>query len=73
MTLDIEMPRMDGLTFLKTIMKHRPMPVIIMSSLTAAGSRKALEKAGFILEGIMKKSVYKDGTFYDSCLYALVK
>jgi len=37
------------------------------------GSRKALEKAGFILEGIMKKSVYKDGTFYDSCLYALVK
>ncbi len=40
-TLDIEMPRMDGLTFLKLIMKHRPMPVIIMSSLTAAGSVKA--------------------------------
>jgi two-component system, chemotaxis family, protein-glutamate methylesterase/glutaminase len=42
-TLDIEMPRMDGLTFLKLIMKNRPMPVIIMSSLTAAGSTKALE------------------------------
>jgi len=42
-TLDIEMPRMDGLTFLKLLMKHRPMPVIIMSSLTAAGSTKALE------------------------------
>ena len=42
-TLDIEMPRMDGLTFLKLIMKHRPMPVIIMSSLTAAGSEKAME------------------------------
>ena len=42
-TLDIEMPRMDGLTFLKVIMKHRPMPVIILSSLTAAGSEKALE------------------------------
>jgi two-component system chemotaxis response regulator CheB len=42
-TLDIEMPRMDGITFLKLIMKHRPMPVIIMSSLTAAGSVKALE------------------------------
>src|SRR5271169_2796806 len=39
-TLDIEMPRMDGITFLKVIMKHRPMPVIIMSSLTAAGSEK---------------------------------
>jgi two-component system chemotaxis response regulator CheB len=43
LTLDIEMPRMDGLTFLKAIMKHRPMPVIIMSSLTASGSEKALE------------------------------
>lgn len=42
-TLDIEMPRMDGITFLKVIMKHRPMPVIIMSSLTPAGSGKALE------------------------------
>jgi two-component system, chemotaxis family, protein-glutamate methylesterase/glutaminase len=41
--LDIEMPRMDGITFLKLIMKHRPMPVIIMSSLAATGSQKALE------------------------------
>jgi len=43
LTLDIEMPRMDGITFLKLIMKHRPMPVIIMSSLTQAGSVKAME------------------------------
>ena len=43
LTLDIEMPRMDGLTFLKIIMEHRPMPVIIMSSLTQAGSKYALE------------------------------
>lgn len=43
LTLDIEMPRMDGITFLRLLMKHRPMPVIIMSSLTAAGSQKALE------------------------------
>lgn len=42
-TLDLEMPRMDGMTFLRIIMKHRPMPVIIMSSLTKAGSVKALE------------------------------
>jgi two-component system, chemotaxis family, protein-glutamate methylesterase/glutaminase len=42
-TLDIEMPRMDGLTFLKLIMRHRPMPVIVVSSLTDAGSRKAME------------------------------
>lgn len=37
------------------------------------GSRKALEKAGFVLEGIMRKNVYKNGRFFDSCMYALVK
>lgn len=42
-TLDIEMPRMDGLTFLKKLMKHYPLPVIIVSSLTPKGSRLALE------------------------------
>src|SRR3954470_3141650 len=43
MTLDIEMPRMDGLTFLKLIMRHRPMPVVVLSSATAEGSAKAFE------------------------------
>ncbi len=43
LTLDIEMPRMDGLTFLKVLMKHHPMPVIVMSSLTTEGSSIALE------------------------------
>ena len=42
-TLDIEMPRMDGITFLKRVMKYRPMPVIILSSLTTEGSAKAME------------------------------
>ncbi|OQY11369.1 MAG: chemotaxis response regulator protein-glutamate methylesterase [Desulfobacteraceae bacterium 4572_19] len=42
-TLDIEMPRMDGLTFLKKLMRHYPLPVIVVSSLTAKGSKIALE------------------------------
>jgi two-component system chemotaxis response regulator CheB len=42
LTLDIEMPRMDGLTFLKILQEHRPMPVVIVSSLTQAGSKLAL-------------------------------
>ena len=42
LTLDIEMPRMDGLTFLKILQEHRPMPVIIVSSLTTAGSQFAM-------------------------------
>ena len=37
LTLDVEMPRMDGLTFLKKIMQFRPMPVIMVSSLTKSG------------------------------------
>ncbi len=43
LTLDLEMPRMDGITFLKKLMKHQPMPVIILSSLTPKGSKMALE------------------------------
>jgi two-component system chemotaxis response regulator CheB len=42
-TLDLEMPRMDGLTFLKILMEQHPLPVIIMSSLTPWGSDAALE------------------------------
>ncbi|UFS56823.1 chemotaxis response regulator protein-glutamate methylesterase [Comamonadaceae bacterium M7527] len=43
LTLDIEMPRMDGLTFLKVLAKHHPMPVLVISSLTEAGSEMAME------------------------------
>ncbi len=42
-TLDIEMPRMDGLTFLKYLMKYKPLPVIIVSSLTEGQNQAALE------------------------------
>ncbi len=42
-TLDLEMPRMDGLTFLRLLMERRPMPVVVMSSLTQRGSEYALE------------------------------
>ena len=42
-TLDIEMPRMDGLTFLRKLMKYFPLPVIIVSSLTEAGGEIAME------------------------------
>ncbi len=41
-TLDIEMPRMDGLTFLQKIMSQHPIPVVICSSLTANGSASAI-------------------------------
>lgn len=42
-TLDVEMPRMDGLTFLKKIMSQHPIPVVIISSLTEAGTQTGLK------------------------------
>lgn len=43
LTLDLEMPRMDGLTYLRQLMKQRPLPVVVVSSLAQAGSRAAVE------------------------------
>lgn len=42
-TLDVEMPKMDGLQFLRNIMRLRPMPVLMVSSLTQAGAAVTLE------------------------------
>lgn len=42
LTLDVEMPRMDGLTFLEKLMATRPMPVVMVSSLTEAGCQTTL-------------------------------
>ncbi len=42
LTLDVEMPKMDGLTFLEKLMRLRPMPVLMISSLTERGSEVAL-------------------------------
>ncbi|MDR3580598.1 MAG: chemotaxis response regulator protein-glutamate methylesterase, partial [Oryzomonas sp.] len=42
-TLDVEMPRMDGITFLQKIMSQHPIPVVMCSSLTEAGSETAMK------------------------------
>jgi two-component system chemotaxis response regulator CheB len=43
LTLDVEMPRMDGLTFLRNLMRLRPMPVVMISTLTEQGAAVTLE------------------------------
>jgi two-component system chemotaxis response regulator CheB len=43
LTLDVEMPRMDGLTFLANLMRLRPMPVVMISSLTQRGAETTLK------------------------------
>lgn len=42
-TLDVEMPRMDGITFLRKLMAQRPVPVVMCSSLTEAGSETLMQ------------------------------
>jgi len=59
-TLDVEMPRMDGVTFLRKLMKHHPIPVIIVSSLTVAGSELAMEALQYGAIDVM----CKPGTAY---------
>ena len=43
LTLDVEMPRMDGLTFLRNLMRLRPMPVVMISTLTTQGATQTLK------------------------------
>jgi len=43
LTLDVEMPKMDGVTFLRNLMRLRPMPVVMISSLTEKGADITLE------------------------------
>jgi two-component system, chemotaxis family, protein-glutamate methylesterase/glutaminase len=43
LTLDVEMPKMDGLTFLSNLMRLRPMPVVMISTLTEKGAETTLE------------------------------
>ncbi|MBK8167532.1 MAG: chemotaxis response regulator protein-glutamate methylesterase [bacterium] len=59
-TLDIEMPRMDGLTFLGKLMKHFPLPVVVVSTLTQAGSSKALEALSRGAVEVVGKNVSED-------------
>jgi two-component system chemotaxis response regulator CheB len=68
-TLDIEMPRMDGLTFLKKIMSQHPIPVVICSSLAdenAQSSLKALEYGA--VEIITKPRLGTKQFLEDSCV-----
>lgn len=53
--LDIEMPRMDGLTFLRKIMEEHPTPVVICSSLTTTGAQTTMEALAAGAVGIVPK------------------
>lgn len=54
-TLDVEMPRMDGLTFLRKLMSQHPIPVVIISSLTARGTESAILAMEYGAVAVYKK------------------
>jgi two-component system chemotaxis response regulator CheB len=72
LTLDVEMPRMDGITFLRKLMKSHPMPVIIVSSVTPKGGKAAMEA----LEAGAVEVISKPGPAYsvgDACVDLIEK
>lgn len=64
-TLDIEMPRMDGLTFLRKIMTQHPIPVVIISSLTAKGTETAIKALEFGAVEIITKPDMSTKKFFE--------
>ncbi|MFY0686640.1 MAG: chemotaxis response regulator protein-glutamate methylesterase [Cyclobacteriaceae bacterium] len=54
-TLDIEMPKMDGLTFLRKLMQQHPIPVVVISTLTEKGTITALKALEYGAAGILAK------------------
>ena len=75
-TLDVEMPRMDGITFLENLMRLRPMPVVMVSSLTQSGADvtlRALELGA--IDFVAKPRIDIAGTLedYESELIAKVR
>ncbi|MEL7311417.1 MAG: chemotaxis response regulator protein-glutamate methylesterase [Pseudomonadota bacterium] len=55
LTLDVEMPRMDGITFLQNLMRLRPMPVVMVSTLTEKGSDVTLRALALGATGFVPK------------------
>ena len=54
-TLDVEMPRMDGLTFLRKLMSQHPIPVVVISSLTDRGTESAIMAMEYGAVAVLKK------------------
>ncbi len=64
-TLDIEMPRMDGLTFLKKLMQQHPIPVVIISSLTARGTETGMKALELGAVDIITKPQLSSKSFFE--------
>src|SRR6266540_787053 len=66
-TLDVEMPRMDGISFLQKIMSQHPIPVVMCSSLTEKGSETALKALEYGAVEIIEKPRVGTRQFLEEC------
>ncbi len=64
-TLDVEMPRMDGITFLKKLMTQHPLPVVICSTLTVQGSETTLKALEYGAVEIIEKPKLGTKQFFE--------
>ena len=71
-TLDIEMPRMDGLSFLQRLMSQHPLPVVICSSQAGAGSTNALRALEYGAVDIVEKPKVGTKTFLEESKTRLI-
>ena len=62
LTLDVEMPKMDGLSFLRNLMRLRPMPVVMVSSLTSKGAKVSLDAMSIGAVDFIAKPLALDGS-----------
>ncbi len=72
LTLDIEMPRMDGITFLSKLMRHWPMPVVVLSSLTPEGGDLAMQALALGAVEVMCKPEGRLGGHLDDIAVRLI-
>ncbi len=61
LVLDVEMPKLDGISVLKNIMSNRPLPVVMFSSLTQRGSQVTLEALSMGAVDFVPKPASRDG------------
>lgn len=71
-TLDVDMPKMDGLTFLKKIMAQHPIPVIILSSITQQGSLEAIKALEYGAVEVIPKPKLMSREFFDESKIAIL-
>ncbi len=71
LTLDIEMPKMDGITFLKNLMRLHPMPVVMVSSITQNGAAATMRALDLGAVDFFPKPRIKDGDSLEGCTVEL--